>query len=174
MIKLSLSIVALVPLVSFGSTGGGSTSGGSTGGGSTGSGSTAGSSSTKLNDAAAAHGKYFGTETDGNSPELSETAFRNILDDKGYFSLITPGNSMKWDATEPSRGRFVYTNSDALANIAKQNGQRLRGHNCVWHSQLPSWVTNGNFDKSTLTSILQNHITNVVGHFKGQICKHYS
>ncbi|KAK7461363.1 hypothetical protein VKT23_008540 [Stygiomarasmius scandens] len=107
-----------------GSTGGGSTGGGSTGGGSTGGGST--SSSSKLNDVAGAHGKYFGTETDGNFAEINDASFRAILNDKGNFGILSPGNSMKWDATEPSRGRFVFTNSDKLVSIAKQNGQRMR------------------------------------------------
>jgi len=43
------------------------------------------------------------------------------------------------------------------------------GHNCVWYNQLPSWVTSGNFDNTTLTSIVANHCGTLVGHYKGQI-----
>jgi len=75
---------------------------------------------------------------------------------------------MKWDATEPSRGTFTFTNGDAIANLAKQNGQLLRGHNCVWYNQLPSWVSNGGFNSATLSSIISTHCSTVVGHYKGQ------
>ncbi|KAL4248019.1 Beta-xylanase [Abortiporus biennis] len=110
---------------------------------------------------------YFGSATD--NPELSDTAYVSILSDNTIFGQITPGNSMKWDATEPSRGTFTFTNGDVIANLAAKNGQLLRGHNCVWHNQLPSWVSSGNFDAPTLTSIVQTHCSTVVGHYKGQV-----
>ncbi|THU85736.1 beta-1,4-endoxylanase [Dendrothele bispora CBS 962.96] len=124
--------------------------------------------SAKSNTVAKAAGKlYFGSATD--NPELTDTAYVSILSDSGFFGQITPGNSMKWDATEPSRGTFTFTNGDTIANLAKKNGQLLRGHNCVWYNQLPSWVSSGNFDNATLSSILQTHCSTVVGHYKGQI-----
>ena len=39
----------------------------------------------------------------------------------------------------------------------------------MWYSQLPSWVTAGNFDASTLASIITTHCSTVVGHYKGQM-----
>ena len=44
----------------------------------------------------------------------------------------------------------------------------LRGHNCVWYNQLPSWVSSGNFNAATLTSIIQTHCSTIVSHYKGQ------
>ena len=43
-----------------------------------------------------------------------------------------------------------------------------RCHNLNWYNQNPAWLTSGNFDNATLIGILQNHIANVVGHYKGQ------
>ena len=80
-------------------------------------------------------------------------------------------NSISWllqDATEPSRGTFTFSGGDVIANLAKKNGQLLRGHNCVWYNQLPSWVSNSNFNSTTLTSVIQTHCSTVVGHYKGQ------
>jgi endo-1,4-beta-xylanase len=67
-----------------------------------------------------------------------------------------------------SRGKFTFTNSDAVVNWAMQNGKLMRGHNLLWHSQLPAWVSQIN-DRTTLTSVIQNHVTQVVTHFKGKI-----
>ncbi|KAJ6544477.1 endo-1,4-beta-xylanase C precursor [Mycena capillaripes] len=110
---------------------------------------------------------YFGSATD--NPELTDTTYVATLSDNTLFGQITPGNSMKWDATEPSRGTFTFTNGDAIAALAKKNSQLLRGHNCVWYNQLASWVTAGNFNATTLTSILQTHCSTVVKHYAGQI-----
>ena len=42
------------------------------------------------------------------------------------------------------------------------------GHNCVWHNQLPSWVSGGTFTPAQLTAVIQNHCGTLVGHYKGQ------
>jgi endo-1,4-beta-xylanase len=67
-----------------------------------------------------------------------------------------------------SRGKFTFTNGDAVVNWATQNGKLVRGHTLLWHSQLPSWVTQIN-DRATLTTVIQNHVTELVTHYKGKI-----
>jgi endo-1,4-beta-xylanase len=120
---------------------------------------------TTLQTLAAAKGKYFGSATD--NPELTDAAYVATLGSE--FGQITPGNSMKWDTIEPSRGTFSYTKGDAVVALARSHHQIVRGHTLVWHSQLPSWVSNGGFSATDLDSILKNHITNEVTHYKGQI-----
>ncbi|KAI0789869.1 glycoside hydrolase superfamily [Abortiporus biennis] len=125
-------------------------------------------STSNLHALAKSKGKlYFGSATD--NPEFTDAAYMAILSDNTMFGQITPGNSMKWDATEPSQGQFTFSGGDAVANLAKTNGQLLRGHNCVWYSQLPSWVSNSGFSAAELTSVIQNHCSTVVGHYKGQV-----
>ncbi|KAF9036237.1 endo-1,4-beta xylanase [Panaeolus papilionaceus] len=128
--------------------------------------------SAQLNLWALTSGKYFGTASDnpplpgGSTPDPK---YVKKLSDTLDFGVITPTNGLKWFATEPNRGNFTFADADAVLNIAKRNGQRIRGHTCVWHSQLAPWVEAGNFNKKELTSIIHDHCHTVVKHYKGQI-----
>ncbi|OGE49534.1 hypothetical protein PENARI_c021G07087 [Penicillium arizonense] len=120
-----------------------------------------------LNTAAVAKGLlYFGSATD--NPELTDSAYLTQLSNRDDFGQITPGNSQKWDATEPTQNTFSFTKGDVIADLASTNGQKLRCHNLVWHSQLPSWVSSGTWTNATLIAAMKNHITNVVTHYKGK------
>jgi endo-1,4-beta-xylanase len=119
-----------------------------------------------LNSVAKANGKlYFGTAVDNS--ELSDSTLAGYLADTKEFGQITPGNSMKWDATEPSRGSFSFSGGDVISNLAKKNGQLLRAHTLLWHSQLPNWVTSTQWSKADLTTVIEDHIAGVAGYYKG-------
>ncbi|GAA0921589.1 hypothetical protein GCM10009558_104850 [Virgisporangium aurantiacum] len=112
---------------------------------------------------AAAKGKYFGSATD--NPELSDAPYVSILGSE--FNQLTPGNTMKWQYTEPSQNQFTFTQADTVVNLARSNGQVVRGHTLVWHNQLPGWVANVAADQ--LLGVMRNHITNEVTHFRDQV-----
>jgi endo-1,4-beta-xylanase len=119
-----------------------------------------------LGSLAAASGRYFGTAVDAGRLS-SGGAYAQIAGTE--FNMVTPGNEMKVDATEPSRGTFSFARADQIVAFAQAHSQRVRGHTLVWHSQLPGWLTSGNFNATDLRSIMLNHISNVAGHFAGKL-----
>ena len=116
-----------------------------------------------LKAAAEADGKYFGTELTGNM--INESNVTSLA--ASQFDMMTPGNEMKWDTTEPSNGSYNFGPADNYVSWAQSHGLRVRGHNLVWHSQLPGWVTG--LPLNQVQSAMESHITTEVTHFKGKV-----
>lgn len=85
------------------------------------------------------------------------------------YSIVTPENEMKWGATEAQQGVFTFEQGDMIVAYAQKANQHVRGHNLCWGVYNPTWLTSGNFTGTQLQAILQNHINNVVAHYKGQL-----
>ncbi|MEV0573537.1 endo-1,4-beta-xylanase [Streptomyces sp. NPDC050392] len=118
---------------------------------------------TTLGASATAKGRYFGAAVAAN--HLGESAYASTLDTE--FTMVTPENEMKWDAVEASRNSFNFSSADQIVSHAQGRGMKLRGHTLVWHSQLPGWV--GGLGATDLRSAMNNHINQVMAHYKGKI-----
>jgi endo-1,4-beta-xylanase len=118
---------------------------------------------TVLKDAGACTERLIGVAL--TTRHLGEAAYVNAAKE---FSYVTAEDEMKWDATEPSRNGFTYGAADQVVDFAMSNGMKVKGHTLVWYNQLPSWVSSID-DESELRSVMTNHITKVMQHFKGKV-----
>ena len=85
---------------------------------------------------------------------------------KKEFNSITAENDMKPEPTEPQEGQFNWENADRIANFARANGIKLRGHCLMWHSQIGRWMTSDNPTKEKFYERMKNHIQAVVSRYK--------
>ncbi|GAB2328825.1 endo-1,4-beta-xylanase [Streptomyces griseoincarnatus] len=126
--------------------------------------------------AAAPEGFVIGTAVAGGGHHLEQDYPDPFTYDKEYrkvlgreFSSVSPENQMKWDYIHPERDRYDFGQADAIVEFARKNRQVVRGHTLLWHSQNPAWLEEGDFTKAELRGILREHITKVVGRYKGKI-----
>jgi endo-1,4-beta-xylanase len=118
---------------------------------------------TTLRSLAEAKSRYFGTAlTSGDLSVSAESSLAAV-----QFDMVTPGNEMKWDTTEPSRGSFNFGPGDQIVSFAQEHGMQVRGHNLVWHSQLPGWVSA--LPTNQVQSAMQTHITTEATRYKGKV-----
>jgi endo-1,4-beta-xylanase len=121
------------------------------------------SAATTLRALAEAQSRYFGTAlTQSNLSNSTLTAVAGT-----QFDMVTPGNEMKWDTTEPSNGSYNFGPGDQIVAFAQAHSQRVRGHNLVWNSQLPSWVSS--LPTNQVQAAMEAHITTEVTHYKGEV-----
>src|SRR4029079_16665499 len=117
-----------------------------------------------LRDAAAATGRLVGTAIAYS--RLAEADYANAA--ATAFNYVTPENARKWSALEPTRGVFDFAAADAIVDFALAHGMKVKGHTLVWYAQLPCWVS-GITSADDLRTAMNDHITQVMTHFKGKV-----
>ncbi|MGW4528572.1 endo-1,4-beta-xylanase [Amycolatopsis sp. NPDC004378] len=116
-----------------------------------------------LGAAAAQSGRYFGTAIAAS--RLGDSAYTTIA--AREFTMVTPENEMKPDATEPNQNQFNFSSGDQVYNWAVSHGAKVRGHTLAWHSQQPGWMQS--MSGSALRSAMINHIQKVLAHYQGKL-----
>lgn len=83
-------------------------------------------------------------------------------------SIVVAENEMKFGPLRPSSTSYFFDDADYLVDFAQRNGILVRGHNFVWHRQLPPWfereATPANAER-----LLVEHIEHVGGRYAGRI-----
>jgi GH35 family endo-1,4-beta-xylanase len=87
---------------------------------------------------------------------------------KENFTFVTPENCMKPASVHPEEDTWRFERPDALVKWCEENHIAVHGHTLVWHAQTGNWFYAGQ-DKAKVTQRLKDHITTLVGHYKGRI-----
>lgn len=98
---------------------------------------------------------------------LDAPAYREAL--HTHFTLVTTENELKFDQVQPEQGRFDFTAADAIVEFAREHGQQVRGHTLISHAQLPAWLNEGEFTRTQLIKIMEEHITTTISRYRGRI-----
>ena len=90
-----------------------------------------------------------------------------------HFNSMTPENVMKMGVIHPEQDRYNWEPADKIADFARENDMKLRGHALVWHQQTGPWIfeaeDGGKVSKEELLKRMKNHIDSVVKRYKGTI-----
>ena len=83
-------------------------------------------------------------------------------------AIVVAENAMKFGPLHPDQNRFFFDDADYLVEFAQRNGILVRGHNFVWHRQLPGWF-GASATAANAEQILVDHIEHVAGRYRGRI-----
>jgi endo-1,4-beta-xylanase len=102
-----------------------------------------------------------------NLPSLaSNHAYSALI--REQCSILVAENAMKWGPLSPAPGKYAFHEADALMDFAARNGQKVRGHNLIWHDELPAWFP-GPITKANARQAMITHIQTEMRHFAGKI-----
>ena len=107
----------------------------------------------------------------GTGPFMSDPDPRYRATLAANYDSITAETAMKIEDLQPQRGQFDFTVADAMVAFAEQHGQQVFGHTLSWclDSTMPGWLRNGSWSRASLLSVLEQHITAVMAHFRGRV-----
>ena len=96
----------------------------------------------------------------------TDTAYAQLV--RQQANIIVAENAMKFGPIQPELDTFAFDEPDFLFSFAQENGMAVRGHNFVWHRQLPAWFA-GYATRQNAAALLVNHIDVVGGRYAGRV-----
>jgi endo-1,4-beta-xylanase len=96
-------------------------------------------------------------------PEFAEFVTQN-------FSLLTPGNELKWPRLHPTPDTYNFSDADWMVNFCQSHGMLVHGHNLCWNSPRanPDWFSSV-LTPQNAAQQLTEYITTVVGRYRGRV-----
>jgi GH35 family endo-1,4-beta-xylanase len=113
-----------------------------------------------------AYKKHFLIGTAGDMPGNYSDQEMGLV--RENFNIVTPENCMKPALIHPSENTWRFDRPDALVKWCADNKIAVHGHTLVWHAQTNDWFFRDG-DKATVTRRLKDHISMLVGRYKGKI-----
>lgn len=106
------------------------------------------------------------------SPRALQTDEAGLIVEQ--FNSMTPENAMKMGPIHPREHQYYWRDADSIIAFAERNKLKVRGHTLCWHNQAPGWMftdsaTGRTVTKEVLLQRLKEHITAVVGRYKGKV-----
>ena len=117
--------------------------------------------------------KYFYLGTALNTDHIIGADVEGVQTTEKHFAAISPENCLKPEEIHPFESVYEWTIADAYVDFGVRNNMFIHGHTLVWHSQCPDWFfydekgDTASYD--LLKQRLEDHITTIVGHYKGKI-----
>lgn len=96
----------------------------------------------------------------------TDAAYKKLLQEQ--VGIVVGETEFKFGPLRPTPTTFFFDNADYLAAFAEANGMKLRGHNFVWHRQLPGWFESY-VTKANAEQVLVEHIERVGGRYAGKM-----
>ena len=125
------------------------------------------------------NGKCIGTAISLYKNDLTNSSLAETEAVGFQFNMLVAENEMKPEAFGGQNGKFnLYNSTDAskIVNFARSKKMAMRGHCLVWNQQSPTWISSDggktndkNWTRQQALDIMKNHITNVVGFYKGKV-----
>lgn len=117
---------------------------------------------------------YAGKFLIGAAGDLRRYSDDELANIKTHYNILTPENCMKPQRVHPEEDRYNWTTADALVQWCQANGVKVWGHTLVWHAQTGRWFFEPGTDGQPVTrelamGRLKEHITTVVGRYKGRV-----
>ncbi|MDR0231351.1 MAG: endo-1,4-beta-xylanase [Dysgonamonadaceae bacterium] len=114
---------------------------------------------------------YIGTAMNVDQITGKDTAAIAVI--KQQFNSIVAENCMKSMYLQPKEGEFFFDLADQFVQFGEENNMNIIGHCLIWHSQAPAWFfvddKGKDVSREVLIERMKNHITTIVGHYKGRI-----
>ncbi len=103
------------------------------------------------------------SKADLQVPEFAHFVTRN-------FSLLTPGNELKWPRLHPTPDSYTFDDADWMVDFCQSHDMVVHGHNLCWNSPTanPSWFPSV-LTRANAAKQLTEYITTVMTHYRGRI-----